>query len=259
MTVAEQQQEMVRIERLGKSFGDLEVLRDIDMTVHKREVVVLIGASGSGKTTLLRCVNCLETPTSGRIWVDGEAMGVFSAGGEFQPLSESMLNRRRAEIGMVFQRFNLFPHMTALQNVSLSPVLVKGMAQAEAESLAESLLEKVGLGEKKHVYPSKLSGGQQQRVAIARALAMNPKLMLFDEPTSSLDPELVGEVLETMKQLAQEGMTMLVVTHEMSFAREVGHRILFLHEGRILEQGTPDAIFNHPQEERTRAFLSRVR
>jgi len=252
-------QSMVRIERLGKSFGDLQVLRDIDMTVEKREVVVLIGASGSGKTTLLRCVNCLETPTSGRIWVDGEAMGVFSAGGEFQPLSEAMLNRRRAEIGMVFQRFNLFPHMTAMQNVSLSPVLVKKMPQAEADALSESLLEKVGLSDKKHVYPSRLSGGQQQRVAIARALAMNPKLMLFDEPTSSLDPELVGEVLETMKQLAQEGMTMVVVTHEMGFAREVGNRILFLHEGRILEQGTPDEIFNHPREERTRAFLSRVR
>jgi len=252
-------QSMVRIERLGKSFGDLQVLRDIDMTVEKREVVVLIGASGSGKTTLLRCVNCLETPTSGRIWVDGEAMGVFSESGDFQPLSEAMLNRRRAEIGMVFQRFNLFPHMTAMQNVSLSPVLVKKMPQAEADALAESLLAKVGLSDKKHVYPSKLSGGQQQRVAIARALAMNPKLMLFDEPTSSLDPELVGEVLETMKQLAQEGMTMVVVTHEMGFAREVGNRILFLHEGRILEQGTPDEIFNRPREERTRAFLARVR
>ena len=250
---------MVRIERLGKSFGELQVLRDIDMTVEKREVVVLIGASGSGKTTLLRCVNCLETPTSGRIWVDGEAMGVFSDSGEFLPLSETMLNRRRAEIGMVFQRFNLFPHMTAMQNVSLSPMLVKKMPQAEAEALAESLLEKVGLSDKKHVYPSKLSGGQQQRVAIARALAMSPKLMLFDEPTSSLDPELVGEVLETMKQLAHEGMTMVVVTHEMTFAREVGNRILYLHEGRILEQGTPDEIFSRPREERTRAFLSRVR
>ncbi len=250
---------MVRIERLGKCFGELQVLRDIDMTVSKSEVVVLIGASGSGKTTLLRCVNCLETPTSGRIWVDEEPMGVFTESGRFQPLSDAMLNQRRAQIGMVFQRFNLFPHMTVLQNVSLAPVMVKKTPQAEAERIAEDLLAKVGLSEKRDVYPSKLSGGQQQRVAIARALAMNPKLMLFDEPTSSLDPELVGEVLETMKQLAKEGMTMVVVTHEMGFAREVGNRILFLHEGRILEQGSPDEIFNHPREERTRAFLSRVR
>ena len=250
---------MVRIEKLGKSFGPLQVLRDIDMEVQEREVVVLIGASGSGKTTLLRCVNCLETPTSGRIWVDGEAMGQFDSGGAFRPLPEALLNRRRAQIGMVFQRFNLFPHLTALENVKLAPVMVKKTAPAEARELALRLLAKVGLSDKADVYPSKLSGGQQQRVAIARALAMNPKLMLFDEPTSSLDPELVGEVLETMKQLAREGMTMIVVTHEMGFAREVGNRILFLHEGRILEEGTPHAVFNHPREERTRAFLSRVR
>ena len=250
---------MVRIEKLGKSFGALSVLRDIDMSVAEREVVVLIGASGSGKTTLLRCINCLETPTSGRIWVDGEAMGVFGADGAFRPLAETLLNQRRAQIGMVFQRFNLFSHMTAMQNVSLAPVMVKKMAQPEADAAAEALLAKVGLSDKKHVYPSRLSGGQQQRVAIARALAMNPRLMLFDEPTSSLDPELVGEVLETMKQLAGEGMTMIVVTHEMGFAREVGHRVLFLHEGRILEQGTPEEIFNRPREERTKAFLSRVR
>jgi polar amino acid transport system ATP-binding protein len=250
---------MVRIENLGKSFGDLAVLRDIDLQVHKQEVVVLIGASGSGKTTLLRCVNCLEVPTSGRIWVDGEAMGVFEDDGQFRPLAETMLNQRRAQIGMVFQRFNLFAHMTALQNVSLAPILVKGMQKEEAETLAESLLAKVGLNDKKDAYPSRLSGGQQQRVAIARALAMNPKLMLFDEPTSSLDPELVGEVLETMKQLVEEHMTMIVVTHEMGFAREVGNRILFLHEGVILEEGTPGEMFNNPREERTRAFLSRVR
>jgi polar amino acid transport system ATP-binding protein len=250
---------MVRIEKLGKSFGALEVLRNIDMQVGKREVVVLIGASGSGKTTLLRCVNCLEMPSTGRIWVDGEPMGVFDSKQAFLPLSETLLNQRRAEIGMVFQRFNLFPHMTALQNVSLAPVMVRKTPQDQAEALAEKLLEKVGLGDKKHVYPSRLSGGQQQRVAIARALAMNPKLMLFDEPTSSLDPELVGEVLETMKQLAEEGMTMIVVTHEMGFAREVGDRILFLHQGSILEEGPPDQIFNSPREDRTRAFLSRVR
>ena len=238
---------MVRIEKLGKSFGALEVLRDIDMRVEAREVVVLIGASGSGKTTLLRCVNCLETPTIGRIWVDGQPMGQFDGNGAFKPLPEALLNQRRAQIGMVFQRFNLFPHMTALANVAIAPVMVKKMSRDEAEALAARLLGKVGLSDKKHVYPSKLSGGQQQRVAIARALAMNPKLMLFDEPTSSLDPELVGEVLETMKQLAAEGMTMIVVTHEMSFAREVGNRILFLHQGRILEEGPPQQIFNAPR------------
>jgi len=250
---------MVRVEKLGKFFGALEVLRDIDMEVAKGEVVVLIGASGSGKTTLLRCINCLETPTRGRIWVGGDAMGEFDSDGRFRPLSERLLNERRAHIGMVFQRFNLFPHLTALENVKLAPVMVKKTAPAEARELALRLLAKVGLSEKADVYPSKLSGGQQQRVAIARALAMSPNLMLFDEPTSSLDPELVGEVLETMKQLAQEGMTMIIVTHEMGFAREVGNRILFLHEGRILEQGPPDAVFGNPREERTRAFLARVR
>lgn len=250
---------MVRIERLGKSFGPLKVLRDIDMEVQKREVVVLIGASGSGKTTLLRCINCLETPTSGKVWVGGEPMGEFDSSGAFRSLPETALNERRAHIGMVFQRFNLFPHLTALENVTLAPVMVKKMPPAEAVELGRSLLAKVGLSEKSDVYPSKLSGGQQQRVAIARALAMNPQLMLFDEPTSSLDPELVGEVLETIRQLAHEGMTMIVVTHEMGFAREVGSRILFLHEGRILEEGTPDELFNNPREERTRSFLSRVR
>ena len=250
---------MVRVEKLGKFFGALEVLRDIDMEVAKGEVVVLIGASGSGKTTLLRCINCLETPTRGRIWVGGDAMGEFDSDGRFRPLSERLLNERRAHIGMVFQRFNLFPHLTALENVKLAPVMVKKTAPAEARELALRLLAKVGLSDKADVYPSKLSGGQQQRVAIARALAMSPNLMLFDEPTSSLDPELVGEVLETMKQLAQEGMTMIIVTHEMGFAREVGNRILFLHEGRILEQGPPDAVFGNPREERTRAFLARVR
>jgi polar amino acid transport system ATP-binding protein len=250
---------MVRVEKLGKSFGALEVLRDIDMEVAKGEVVVLIGASGSGKTTLLRCINCLETPTRGRIWVGGDAMGEFDSDGMFRPLPERLLNERRAHIGMVFQRFNLFPHLTALENVKLAPVMVKRTAPQEARELALRLLAKVGLSDKADVYPSKLSGGQQQRVAIARALAMSPNLMLFDEPTSSLDPELVGEVLETMKQLAQEGMTMIIVTHEMGFAREVGHRILFLHEGRILEQGPPEAVFGNPREERTRAFLARVR
>jgi polar amino acid transport system ATP-binding protein len=249
---------MVRIEKLSKSFGSLEVLRDIDMEVKPGEVVVLIGASGSGKTTLLRCINCLEVPTRGRIWVDGEPMGNLASDGAFRPLPDAALNHRRAHIGMVFQRFNLFAHMTALQNVSLAPVMVKKLPRAEAEDVAARLLAKVGLSDKLHAYPSKLSGGQQQRVAIARALAMSPKLMLFDEATSALDPELVGEVLGTMKQLAEEGMTMIVVTHEMGFAREAGDRILFLHEGKILEEGTPEAIFTSPREERTRAFLSRV-
>ena len=249
---------MVKIEQLGKSFGGLQVLRDIYMEVQKGEVVCLIGASGSGKTTLLRCINCLETPTSGRIWVDGDAMGAFDTDGRFRALSEKLLNERRAHIGMVFQRFNLFPHLTALENVSLAPVMVKKMAPDAARDLARQLLAKVGLSEKADVYPSKLSGGQQQRVAIARALAMSPRLMLFDEPTSALDPELVGEVLDTIKRLADEGMTMLVVTHEMGFAREVGDRICFLHEGRILEEGPPEAVFGSPREERTRAFLARV-
>ena len=252
------QRTMVRVENLGKSFGTLEVLRDIDMTVHEREVVVLIGASGSGKTTLLRCLNCLETPSSGRIFIDGEPMGQFAEDGRYRPLPEATLNKRRAQIGMVFQRFNLFPHMTVLDNVALAPVMVKGLSRDEAVSAAERFLDKVGLSDKRDTYPSKLSGGQQQRVAIARALTMSPKLMLFDEPTSALDPELVGEVLETMKQLAREGMTMIVVTHEMAFARDVGSRILFLHQGRILEQGTPAEIFERPREERTRAFLARV-
>ena len=249
---------VVRIEGLGKRFGPLTVLRDIDMDVHRGEVVVLIGSSGSGKTTLLRCVGGLETPTHGRLSVDGHPIGADAAA------PKRFLERRRRspseapEIGMVFQRFNLFPHMTALQNVALAPMLVKKMPRAEADAIAEALLVKVGLADKKSVYPSKLSGGQQQRVAIARALAMKPAVMLFDEPTSALDPELVGEVLAVMKQLALDGMTMIVVTHAMAFARDVGHRILFLHEGRILEQGTPREIFNAPREERTRAFLSRV-
>jgi ABC-type polar amino acid transport system ATPase subunit len=248
---------VVRVEALGKCFGALDVLRDIHMSVSRGEVVVLIGASGSGKTTLLRCVGGLESPTTGGLWVSGQAI----AAEKRAPL-RSMFRRRsaraRPEVGMVFQRFNLFPHMTALQNVSLAPVLVKHMPRQEAADMAVALLEKVGLADKKDVYPAKLSGGQQQRVAIARALAMKPAVMLFDEPTSALDPELVGEVLGVMKQLALEGMTMIVVTHEMAFARDVGNRILFLHEGRILEEGPPAEIFNKPREERTRAFLSRV-
>jgi polar amino acid transport system ATP-binding protein len=232
---------MVRIEKVNKHFGGLHVLRDIDMDVEAGEVVVLIGASGSGKTTLLRCINCLERIDSGRIWVDGVPMGFQDAAGAFRPDPERVLNHKRAQIGFVFQRFNLFSPMTALQNVSLGPMMVKKLPRPQAEELAAAQLAHVGLSEKLHAYPSKLSGGQQQRVAIARALAMHPKLMLFDEPTSALDPELVGEVLDTMRQLAEEGMTMIVVTHEMGFAREVGDRILSLHEGAILEEGRPRA------------------
>lgn len=249
---------MVRLERVSKSFGKLQVLRDIDLEVKTGEVVVLIGASGSGKTTLLRCINCLEHIDRGRIYIDGVPMGVHDESGAFKPDPEPLLNRKRAQIGMVFQRFNLFSHMTALQNVTLAPIMVKRMARAEAERLGIELLAKVGLADKLNEYPSRLSGGQQQRVAIARALAMNPKLMLFDEPTSALDPELVGEVLDTMRRLAEEGMTMIVVTHEMGFAREVADRICFLHEGTILEEGTPEQIFKAPREERTRSFLSKV-
>jgi polar amino acid transport system ATP-binding protein len=249
---------MVRMENVNKSFGAHHVLRDVNLEVEQSSVVVLIGSSGSGKTTLLRCINCLETINSGRIFVDGVRMGMQEDGPKARRETERELNRKRAQIGMVFQRFNLFPHMTALQNVALAPVMVKKMPRAEAQELSRALLAKVGLGHKHDSYPSRLSGGEQQRVAIARALAMNPKLMLFDEPTSALDPELVFEVLETMKKLADEGMTMMVVTHEMRFAREVGNRILFLDSGAILEEGSPDQMFNRPRHERTRAFLRKI-
>jgi polar amino acid transport system ATP-binding protein len=248
----------VRIEKLSHSFGANKVLDDIDMTVVPREVVVLIGASGSGKTTLLRCINLLEIPQKGRIFVNDQPMGIHSEDGSFAPFSDNLLNRRRADIGMVFQRFNLFPHMTVLQNVTIGPVLARRMSRSDADELAAIQLRKVGLGDKLSAYPSRLSGGQQQRVAIARTLAMKPKLILFDEPTSALDPELVGEVLEIMRALAEEGMTMIVVTHEMGFAAEVADRIHFLDRGHILEQGPPAQIFGNPEQERTRTFLKRV-
>ena len=249
---------MVRVERVNKHYGTHAVLRDISMQVMPGEVVVLIGASGSGKTTLLRCINRLETIDSGRIWVDGVRIGAHEDAGVERAETEKELNAKRSQIGMVFQRFNLFSHMTALENVTLAPITVKGMGRDEAEAVAHELLAKVGLADKVNAYPSRLSGGQQQRIAIARSLAMNPKLMLFDEPTSALDPELVGEVLDTMKRLSEEGMTMIVVTHVMGFAREVGDRILFLENGAILEEGTPERIFTRAQNERTRAFLSKV-
>lgn len=239
---------MIRIQGLEKRFGKLHVLKGIDLHVHPGEVVCVIGPSGSGKSTLLRCINHLEEPTAGTILVAGEPV----------PKGGKALDLVREELGMVFQRFNLFPHMTVLRNVTLGPIKVKGMPVAEADRLARELLAKVGLADKADAYPAHLSGGQQQRVAIARALAMQPKAMLFDEPTSALDPELVGEVLSVMKQLAEEGMTMMVVTHEMSFAREVAHRVIFMDDGRIIEEGPPEQIFTAPKEERTRAFLKKV-
>ena len=238
---------MIDIENLRKSFGDVEVLKGIDLTIKEKEVVVIIGPSGSGKSTLLRCMNYLEEPTSGKVSVDGIVLD-----------GEANINKVREEVGMVFQRFNLFPHMTVLDNIMLAPIKVRHITKAEAEDTARKLLARVGLADKADEYPSQLSGGQQQRVAIARALAMKPKVMLFDEPTSALDPEMVGEVLDVMRKLAEEGMTMVIVTHEMGFAREVGDRLLFVDDGRIIEQGDPKEVFEHPQEERTRLFLSKV-
>ncbi|MFM1655320.1 amino acid ABC transporter ATP-binding protein [Brevibacillus sp. B_LB10_24] len=239
---------MIKVKNLYKSFGSLTVLKGVDLSVDEREVVVLLGASGSGKSTLLRCLNFLEVYDQGEIWVDGR---------HIEP-HKTDLNRFRAEVGMVFQHFNLFPHKTALENVMEAPVYVKKMNPAEARSMAHDLLRKVGMADKADVYPDMLSGGQKQRVAIARALAMAPKIMLFDEPTSALDPELVGEVLQVMKQLAKEGMTMIVVTHEMGFAREVADRVVFMDNGQILEQGQPGHFFGNPQHERTKQFLKSI-
>ena len=238
---------MIEIKGLRKAFGVDEVLKGIDLSIAEKEVVVIIGPSGSGKSTLLRCMNHLEEPTAGEVVVDGITLS-----------SEANINKVREEVGMVFQRFNLFPHMTVLENIMLAPMKVKHIARSEAEKTARELLARVGLAEKADAYPDNLSGGQQQRVAIARALAMHPKVMLFDEPTSALDPEMVGEVLDVMRALAREGMTMVIVTHEMGFAREVGDRLLFVDEGRIIESGAPREVFEHPQEERTRSFLSKV-
>ena len=238
---------MIEIKGLKKSFGDLHVLKGIDLHIDEREVVVIIGPSGSGKSTLLRCINFLEEPTGGTITVDGIPLD-----------SESNINKVREEVGMVFQRFNLFPHMTVLQNITLAPMKVRKIERSRAEQTAQDLLDRVGLGDKADAYPNQLSGGQQQRVAIARALAMNPKVMLFDEPTSALDPEMVGEVLDVMQRLAESGMTMIIVTHEMGFAREVGTRLLFVDGGHIVEQGNPKEVFENPKEERTKLFLSKI-
>jgi polar amino acid transport system ATP-binding protein len=238
----------IRVEHLSKRFGRLEVLRDVSCAVAEGEVVCIIGPSGSGKSTLLRCMNGLEDASSGQVFVHGVAVHDRATD----------LDTVRREVGMVFQRFNLFPHKTVLENITLAPGLLRGLTAAEARERAEALLAKVGVLEKRDAWPNQLSGGQQQRVAIARALAMQPKIMLFDEPTSSLDPEMVGEVLAVMQGLAEEGMTMAVVTHEMGFARRVADRVLFLDEGRLLESGSPAEVFEQPRHERTRQFLSRV-
>lgn len=238
---------MIEIKNLHKSYGNVEVLKGVDVSIEEKEVVVIIGPSGSGKSTLLRCMNYLEEPTSGDITVDNMKLD-----------KHADINKIRENIGMVFQRFNLFPHMTVLENIILAPTKVLGVSRNEAIETAMDLLQKVGLKEKAKSYPNQLSGGQQQRVAIARALAMKPKVMLFDEPTSALDPEMVTEVLDVMKNLAKQGMTMVVVTHEMGFAKEVGDRVLFVDEGRIIEEGTPKDIFENPQQERTKLFLSKI-
>jgi polar amino acid transport system ATP-binding protein len=249
---------MVKAEAVHKRFGRLEVLRGINLEVVTGEVLVIIGPSGSGKSTFIRCINHLEKVSAGRLWVDGELVGYREADGKIFELKERDVARSRATIGMVFQHFNLFPHMTAIENVIEAPIRVKGIPRGIATEEGFSLLERVGLADKAATYPSQLSGGQQQRVAIARALAMRPKLMLFDEPTSALDPELVGDVLDVMRQLADDGMTMIVVTHEMGFAREVGDALVFIDEGVIVEQGAPRDILASPREERTREFLSKV-
>src|SRR2546422_2664868 len=249
---------MVKAEGVHKRFGRLEVLKGVSLEVAPGEVMVLLGPSGSGKSTFLRCINHLEKIDAGRLSVDGELVGYREVGGKLHELRDAEVVRKRAEIGMVFQHFNLFPHMTALENVTCAPMRVKRIPRDQASASARELLARVGLHDKLGAYPAQLSGGQQQRVAIARALAMEPKLMLFDEPTSALDPELVDEVLQAMQQLARDGMTMIVVTHEMGFAREVADSVVFMDEGVIVESGTPDEVLGGPQHERTRDFLSKV-
>lgn len=239
---------MIQIKQLSKSFGELQVLKNINLEIHSQEVVVLIGSSGSGKSTLLRCLNFLETANGGEIIIDTETINP----------AKTNLNKVREKVGMVFQHFNLFPHKTVLENIIEAPIYVKGQKKEVAIQKAKELLQKVGLSDKANFYPDQLSGGQKQRVAIARALAMEPKVMLFDEPTSALDPELVGEVLQVMKELAREGMTMVIVTHEMGFAREVADRVIMLADGYIIEESHPEQLFSNPQHERTRRFLSQV-
>ncbi len=240
---------MIRLEKIYKKFGRLEVLKGVDLNVEKGEVVVIIGPSGAGKSTLLRCINLLERPTSGRVIFEGI---------DITGMDGRAVDKIRERIGMVFQHINLFNHLTAIDNVTLAPMKVKGLSKSEAEHIARSLLERMGLGDKLYSYPSQLSGGQRQRVAIARALAMQPDIMLFDEPTSALDPEMIKEVLDVMKALVNDGMTMVIVTHEMGFAKEVASRIIFMDDGCIIEEGTPKEIFSNPKEERTAMFLSKI-
>ena len=248
----------VEARAVRKAYGRVEVLRGVDLTVHRGDVACLIGPSGAGKSTFLRCINHLERVDSGKLYVEGQLVGYEQRGGKLYELSERETARRRAQVGMVFQSFNLFPHMTALENVVLAPMMVGRVDRTTATADALTLLEKVGLGDRGGAYPTELSGGQSQRVAIARALAMNPKLMLFDEPTSALDPELVGEVLLTMKQLATDGMTMVIVTHELGFAREVADTVVFMDEGIVMEAGPPSEVLANPKTARCREFLSRV-
>lgn len=239
---------MIKVRNLHKSFGKLDVLKGIDYDIKEKEVICVIGPSGSGKSTFLRCLNLLEEVTAGEVFIDGVKIND----------SKTDINDIRREVGMVFQQFNLFPHMRVIDNITISPIKIRKMSEQNAKALAMQLLEKVGLSDKANAYPEQLSGGQMQRVAIARALAMKPKVMLFDEPTSALDPEMVKEVLDVMKQLAMEGMTMVVVTHEMGFAKEMGDRVLFLDQGLLVEEGTPDEIFSNPKNERTKAFFSKI-
>ncbi len=248
MTSANAPHEMVVIKNLVKQFGQLRAVDDVSLTVPQGQVVVIIGPSGSGKSTVLRCINHLETPTSGEIWVDGHRVTAAT----------KVINAVRAEVGMVFQQFNLFPHLTALDNIVLAQRVVRKRSVADARRIAQQQLARVGIPEKADSFPGQLSGGQQQRVAIARSLAMNPKVMLFDEPTSALDPEMISEVLDVMLALARDGMTMVVVTHEMGFARNAANEIIFMDKGQIIERGTPEGFYNNPQEERTRAFLSQI-
>lgn len=238
--------EMIKITNLRKSFGDLEVLKGVDLSIAEGEVVVILGASGGGKSTLLRCINRLEEPSSGEIVIDGTIV------------TEENINEVRREVNMVFQHFNLFPHMTVLENLTLAPMKVRGISKAEAEETARKTLQRVGMSEKADMYPDSLSGGQKQRVAIARGLCMNPKVILFDEPTSALDPEMVQEVLDIIKELAKVGITLVLVTHEMGFAREAADRVIFMADGNILEQGTPEEVFDNPKEEKTKQFLSKI-
>src|SRR6478672_1543592 len=258
MTTTQESKPMVLAESVCKNFGALEVLKGITLDVEKGQVLVMVGPSGSGKSTFLRCINHLENVNAGRLYVDGDLIGYRERGGKLHEMSPRDAAKQRRDIGMVFQHFNLFPHRTALENISEAPIRVKRVKKEAALARAKDLLNQVGLSDKATAYPAQLSGGQQQRVAIARALAMNPKLMLFDEPTSALDPELVGEVLEVMKKLAAEGMTMVVVTHEMGFAREVANQLVFMDGGVVVESGPPREVLANPKHERTKAFLSKV-